>query len=328
MKTLRELYAEHDGKVSDKWSLYFDEYERLLAPYRSRPVRILEIGVQNGGVLELWSRYFAEAKRIVGCDVNPDCGKLAYDDPRIALVVGDANLDETQQRIVSICDTFDVIIDDGSHRSSDIVRSFARWFPRLADGGLYIVEDLHCSYWKAFEGGLHDELSSIAFLKTLGDVISHEHWGLPRTRVDELRPFAERYGVAFDEHMLEHVHSVELVNSMAFLRKAAPAKNALGTRVVAGREASVGRAPLDARDGRLVAPAQADPGSTLERLEATTLELESTRRTLARREAELRAVIEALQRELALVTASTSWRITRPLRTASKLLFGFWPEQG
>jgi len=28
-KTLAELYAEHEGKVTDKWSLYLEEYDRI-----------------------------------------------------------------------------------------------------------------------------------------------------------------------------------------------------------------------------------------------------------------------------------------------------------
>jgi hypothetical protein len=43
--------------------------------------------------------------------------------------------------------------------------------------GIYIVEDLCCSYWQDFEGGLNDEASSMAFFKSLVDVINHEHWG-------------------------------------------------------------------------------------------------------------------------------------------------------
>ncbi|HEX9872458.1 MAG TPA: hypothetical protein VGC99_28455, partial [Candidatus Tectomicrobia bacterium] len=47
--TLEQLYAEHSGKVSDKWSSYLTEYGRIFADYRHKPIRLLEIGVQNGG---------------------------------------------------------------------------------------------------------------------------------------------------------------------------------------------------------------------------------------------------------------------------------------
>src|SRR6266540_4439758 len=115
--TLERLYAVHVGKVSDKWSLYFNEYDRILDEYRNKPVRLLEIGIQNGGSLEIWSKYFKNAQKLVGCDINPDCARLTYDDPRVAVVLGDANSEPTQQEILGHAPIFDLIIDDGSHRS-------------------------------------------------------------------------------------------------------------------------------------------------------------------------------------------------------------------
>ncbi|MEI8210365.1 MAG: hypothetical protein WCG16_14235, partial [Methylococcales bacterium] len=59
---LSRIFANHKGKVSDKWSIYLYEYSRLFETYRNRPVRLLEIGVQNGGSLEIWGQYFVNAK--------------------------------------------------------------------------------------------------------------------------------------------------------------------------------------------------------------------------------------------------------------------------
>ena len=57
-KTLKQIYVEHTGKVSDKWSIYLSEYDRILSEYRHKPLCMLEIGIQNGGSLEIWSKYF------------------------------------------------------------------------------------------------------------------------------------------------------------------------------------------------------------------------------------------------------------------------------
>jgi hypothetical protein len=160
---------------------------------------MLEIGIQNGGSLDVWTIYFRDALVIVGCDINPDCARLCYADPRVTVVVGDANTDEVERRIAAASPQFDLILDDGSHRSGDMIRSFARYFPRLVDGGLFVVEDVHCSYWQAFEGGLFDPTSSMSFFKRLADVVNHEHWGVPMTRRGILADFATRYGVEIDE---------------------------------------------------------------------------------------------------------------------------------
>lgn len=233
-RTLEELYAAHTGKVSDKWSSYLDEYERVLSIYRDRPIRLLEIGIQNGGSLEIWAQYFTSAARLIGCDINPDCSVLRYEDPRVAVVVGNANTDDTQSEILKLSAQLDIIIDDGSHRSSDIVQSFARYFPRVAPGGVFIAEDLHCSYWAEYEGGLYDPYSSISFFKRLADVLHHEHWGVPRPRAEVLRGFFSKYGVNLSEEELACVHSIEFANSMCIIRKAPEHRNALGRRVIAG----------------------------------------------------------------------------------------------
>lgn len=242
--TLAALYSKHRGKVSDKWSIYLSIYERLFAELRDRPLRMLEIGIQNGGSLEIWAEFFTHSKRIVGCDINEACRQLVFGDPRIAVVVGDANTSEVEQAIAVHSPSFDLIIDDGSHRSGDIVRSFVRYFPRLEDGGLFVVEDLHCAYWADFEGGLFDPTSSMAFFKHLADVVNHEHWGIPETRSALLASFAETYAVVFDEAVLEHVHAVEFLNSVCVIRKKAPAENGLGARVIAGEDAVVDVGPL------------------------------------------------------------------------------------
>src|SRR6185295_1187476 len=233
-KTLEQFYADHVGKVSDKWSLYLNEYDRILGAYRNKPVRLLEIGIQNGGSLEIWSKYFPHAQKLVGCDINPGCAGLSYEDPRIAVVVRDANSDAAQAAILRHAPVFDVILDDGSHRSSDIVKSFARYFPHLTDDGVYIAEDLHCSYWEDFEGGLFDPFSSITFFKRLADVISHEHWGIEKNSVDILSGIFSKYGFQMDAKVLQNVHSVEFINSMCVVRKAKSEQNRLGSRIIAG----------------------------------------------------------------------------------------------
>ncbi|HLE57931.1 MAG TPA: class I SAM-dependent methyltransferase, partial [Rhodothermia bacterium] len=238
-KTLERLYEEHRGKVSDRWSNYLSEYNRILAEYREKPVALLEIGVQNGGSLEIWSAFFPSATHLVGCDINPDCAQLVFDDPRIAVVIGDADSDEAQQAVMEHAPHLDVVIDDGSHRSSDIATTFARYFPLVEDGGVFIAEDMHCSYWREFEGGLFDPFSSIAFFKQLADVVNHEHWGVDAPPSKVLNPFFEKYGFQMADTQLQHVHSVEFVNSMCVVRKQMPERNQLGARFIAGSSASV-----------------------------------------------------------------------------------------
>jgi len=153
IRAYAEEFLAQAGKVSDKWSSYLSAYDFWLSSLRDQPVRILEIGVQNGGHLEVLSRYFKNAEIIVGCDINTACVRLAYQDPRVNVVIADANKDSTCTLISALSADFDIIIDDGSHTQRDIIASYARYFPRLKFGGIYIAEDLHTSYWRGLGGG-------------------------------------------------------------------------------------------------------------------------------------------------------------------------------
>ncbi|MEZ2333313.1 class I SAM-dependent methyltransferase [Mesorhizobium sp. RCC_202] len=239
LQPLNQLYDDHHGKVSDKWSLYLSEYDRIFSRYRNAPVRLLEIGVQNGGSLEVWSRYFPQATLILGCDANPECKKLKFDDRRIKIVIGDAGSDETSRKIAKVSGQFDIIIDDGSHRSDDIIRNFSKYFPLLAEGGTYIAEDLHCSYWQEYGGGLFQPLSSLSFFKRLVDVVNHEHWGTDFSAVQALVPFADNSGTAFDDALLPSIHEVRFLNSLCIVTRKSAGENELGKRRVVGGTAPV-----------------------------------------------------------------------------------------
>lgn len=252
MNELLETYRAHDGKISDRWLAYLKQYDLLFTPWRDRPVRLLEIGIQNGGSLEIWARYFPKASLLVGCDADPMCEGLAYDDPRIRVVVGDASSDDTERRIVVHSPEWDIVIEDGSHRSRHIVDAFARFFPMVSAGGMFIAEDVHCSYWREFEGGLANPFSSIAFFKRLADVVNFEHWGLTVSRKEYLAGFAVQYDCHFDEGVLSQVHSVEFVNSQCVVRKREAADNRLGPRLIVGtvEQVSTGVKRYDGTESR------------------------------------------------------------------------------
>lgn len=252
MNELLNLYRAHAGKISDRWLAHLKEYDPLFAPWRDRPVRLLEIGIQNGGSLEIWGRYFPKASVLVGCDIDPLCEGLTYDDPRIHVVVGDASSEDTERRITAYSPEWDIVIEDGSHHSRHIVDAFARFFPMVSTGGMFIAEDLHCSYWQEFEGGLADPLSSIAFFKRLADLVNYEHWGVPVSRNEYLAGFAAHYGCRFDEEVLAQVHAVEFINSQCVVRKREAADNRLGPRLIVGaiEQVSTGAKQYDGTESR------------------------------------------------------------------------------
>lgn len=252
---LLTFYDGHDGYCSDKWEANLIRYASLFEPFRNQPVRLLEVGVQNGGSLEIWAKYFSKARIIVGCDVDPKCSSLKFSDPRIHLVVEDVLKPGVSSRLVEQFETFDVIIDDASHQSGDIVRAFCSLFPILADEGLYIVEDLHCSYWREFQGGLFAPHSAISFFKNLCDTLGHQHWGIPADPGLVLEgPFPQ--GSRLPQEQLARIHSIEFANSLCIIRKKSSDHNTLGRRIVVGTQAPVDSAVLSAPKDRCAPPDQ------------------------------------------------------------------------
>ena len=244
---LKDLYASHQGKVSTKWDSYLEVYERAFSGLRESALSMLEVGVQNGGSLEIWSRYFPHAQAIVGCDVNPDCARLAFGDPRIRLVIGNVNSPEALRAIRSHCASFDIILDDGSHLPRDIVFTFLNYFPALKPGGLYLIEDLHCSYWPKWGGGIVKQNSAYAFLKLLVDLVNYEHWAADLSPEALFSTFIEAR--EFPPFLKEGlVDSVEFHNSMAVVRRALnPSNKKLGKELIVGSDASIVPKVLEAR---------------------------------------------------------------------------------
>lgn len=239
MKQLSDIFHNHTGRLAQKWSGYLPTYDQLLSPLRDQPIRLLEIGVMNGGSLEVWDAYFPQAAHIIGCDINEACARLRYDNARVQVVIGDANAPEIQARIRAQSEQLDIVIDDGSHCSADIIRSFVNYFPRLSNGGLYIIEDLHCSYWANYGGGLRHEYSTMAFFKQLVDILNQEHWLEGSKATEYLQAFAIYYGITLEASWLGEIQSIEFRNSMCILRKASPEACSLGVSQVRGQLAEV-----------------------------------------------------------------------------------------
>jgi hypothetical protein len=336
MKTLEQIHHTPFEKVSDKWSLYLREYDRVFSPLRESSVSLLEIGIQNGGSLERWSTYFSRGTHFVGCDINPDCERLTYEDSRISLVVGDVNQAATIAKILSYSPRFDIVIDDGSHASGDIIRTFAHLFSHISNGGVFIAEDLHCSYWKSFDGGLFHPNSSMAFFKRLADVINHEHWGLGFARVELLQDFCDKYALSLSEELLASVHSVEFINSICVIRKDKPEMNLLGSRQVSGMRELVVSGVRALHGTKNWTPDEKNslvtetPGSVgwetnyfLARLDALNREIDGLTHQLvvANGSIDLQSRAQLLlNQEFAAMHNSISWRVTAPLRWVGDFL--------
>ena len=170
---LETWFRANTGRAVYKWPHYFPVYHRHLARYRGAPVRVVEFGVYHGGSLQMWKDYFGPAAQVLGVDVDPRCAGLAGDG--ITVVTGDqddlAFLDDLAGRVGPV----DVVIDDGGHSMSQQIATFTRMWPALRDGGTWITEDVHTSYWPDYGGGYRRPGTFIEHVKSMIDQVNAWH---------------------------------------------------------------------------------------------------------------------------------------------------------
>ena len=129
---LRQLV---DNTLTDKDTVhsYLDTYEELFKDRRDI-TDLLEIGIDKGGSLKLWSDYFENAT-IQGMD--------------IVNVLKIENIERVYIDFLDAYDKknipnkkFDIIIDDGPHTFMSVIQFLFYYLPLLKDDGIAIIEDV------------------------------------------------------------------------------------------------------------------------------------------------------------------------------------------
>lgn len=134
-------------------------------------MRFLEIGVSKGGSLQLWRRYFGESAIIFGIDIDPECFK--FNGPSGQVRIGSQADKNFLTSVISDMGGIDIVLDDGSHHMADIRASLDCLFPLLADGGIYMIEDLHTAYWTNYGGGYRSKSNFYKYVNSLIDDMHH-----------------------------------------------------------------------------------------------------------------------------------------------------------
>jgi hypothetical protein len=154
-----------------KWLHYLPVYESIID--RSRPIRMLEIGVFHGGSLRMWREYLHPQSVIVGIDIDLNCKEFQDPENNVHVRIGGQQDTTFLQEVNNEFGPFDVILDDGSHMTSHMVASFRSLFgSALAEPGAYIVEDVHTNYWKSYRDS---SISFVDFIAVLVDAM-HAHY--------------------------------------------------------------------------------------------------------------------------------------------------------
>ena len=121
----------------------------------------------------MWKKYFGKKAKIYGVDINPICKR--FEEEQIKIFIGDQEDRGFLYQLHKEIGKIDIVIDDGGHYSKQQIETFKGLFNYVAEDGIYLVEDLHTSYWPEYDGGLRRDGTFIEYAKEMIDQLHAYH---------------------------------------------------------------------------------------------------------------------------------------------------------
>lgn len=209
---LNSIALASGADKSSNYHNYTEVYSQYFDPIKDLPFKFLEIGIYRGNSVKLWEDYFPNAE-LHFIDITYD--HVHYFSKRSQYhLVDQQNRTALQKFAQETGGAFDIILDDGGHTMQQQIISFVTLFPHVKKGGMYIIEDLHTSYWSSYGGGNHTA-TTISFLKKLIDDVNYvgattgraSHQSLEASLVNELKMFQK------------DIFSIHFYDSIAIIKK-------------------------------------------------------------------------------------------------------------
>ena len=132
---------KHSKNIGHGYSKF---YEKYLENLKDNKLNILEIGSYSGASAAAFSKYLPNSK-IYCFDIN--ISKFKYSSKNIEVYGVDINDKIKTTKILEKIflrkkfKKFDLIIDDGSHKLSDILYCINFFIKHLKSGGIFVIED-------------------------------------------------------------------------------------------------------------------------------------------------------------------------------------------
>ena len=173
MNELEQYFEKNDKRLINKYQHYFDVYDRHFSKYKGQEITIVEVGVFQGGSLQMWRSYFGPKAKIWGIDIDPRCKLLEEQNTNI--IIGSQEDETFLESIYDITGPIDILIDDGGHTQKQQIKTFKILFDKIKNDGVYLCEDVHTSYWLSYGGGSNRMGTFIQFTKKLIDKLNAYH---------------------------------------------------------------------------------------------------------------------------------------------------------
>lgn len=126
---------------TDKWGKhhYTPVYYDLFKDRRNEVKKVLEIGPAEGAGLFMFRDFFPNAT-IYGFEIDSVRFEKLQGLERIEVFIADQSKSGDMKALMEVIGDVDIVIDDGSHKTSDQLFSLMNIWPRT---NTYIIEDVH-----------------------------------------------------------------------------------------------------------------------------------------------------------------------------------------
>lgn len=202
MKSTKHLFYNSVTRKATKWEPYFDVYDAYFHKYVDQKPTVVEVGVWQGGSLQMWCEYFGAGAQIYGIDRDPNILNIPV--PGATMVVGDQEDPVFWDNFLQQVPKIDVFLDDGGHHMHQQILTLEKVWPHLSEQGVYICEDTHTSY-QPFYGGVPGALTFMEYAKGLVEVMHRNHHGGTRSPLNS--------------HKFGDLKTVHFYDSMVVLQK-------------------------------------------------------------------------------------------------------------
>ena len=226
-KSLVDIYNQYEGsRQFDHWLEYATHYDVHLQQIlknipKSNTFRMLEIGVQSGGSVEVWRSYFSsQLLYYVGMDIQPNCKRSEDINQNIFIEIASQS---SPQELIQICKKhgpFDFIVDDGGHEYNQMETSLNTLFVNdmcMTRNSLYVIEDMHTMASKDISHEKVPNIPSEIFRKM------HYYWF-----AGKYFKFSKAYNMTeldFNKDWADSVDSITLYDSIMFVHRGYGTRN-------------------------------------------------------------------------------------------------------
>jgi hypothetical protein len=234
--SLAEIYENYDGPYGfDHWKEYASHYDFHLKQVlhdlpTTKTFRMLEIGVQSGGSVEIWASYFSTKPfYYVGMDIDERCKRSEDVKRNIFIEIGSQESPEFLLRICQKHGPFDFIIDDGGHTSEMMKVSLDTLFLSdscMTKNSLYAIEDMHSMVGVKFSNRALD----IPWIPAEMFRRMHYYW-YKRANLWKLW----KNSSSLDKEWTDRIKSISLYDSMMFVRRHGTESGPM-TRILKGND--------------------------------------------------------------------------------------------